>query len=67
MEHPAGQSPKAKQITFSVYPIHEQLVIELAIKRRNLNKSQILQDAVIELARQELDDKRFQEITEGAA
>lgn len=62
MERQDGEEPKAEKLNASVYPKHQTMLVEIAIKRRVLNKSEVLQDAIEDLARRELDAERFDEL-----
>jgi hypothetical protein len=60
-------TPKAKKLDASVYPRHEAMLVELAIKRRSLNKSRVIQEAIEEKAQRELDAERFEQLMAGVA
>lgn len=67
MDEAQAVTEKAQRMSASVYPKHETMVLEIAIKRRTLNKSEILQEAIEDLARRELEPERFAQLMAGVA
>lgn len=63
----AVTEPKAQKLNASVYPKHDAMLIELALKRRSLNKSEVLQEAIEEKAKRELDTERFDQLMTAVA
>lgn len=67
MEQTQTTTERAQRFSTSVYPKHESMILEIALKRRTLNKSEIVQEAIEDLARRELDTERFEQLMAGAA
>lgn len=67
MENGSTVAEKAQRFSASLYPKHDAMLIEIAFKRKKLNKSELLQEAIEDLARRELDPERFEQLMAGAA
>lgn len=67
MEQAQAVAEKAQRMSASVYPKHEAILTEIAIRRRTLNKSEIVQEAIEEKGARELDPERFAQLMAGAA